>query len=110
MTTRLRSVNPVQLGLFMAVFYLLVGAVVALFMAPFMAMMASYSHQAGPMSFGFFGMVMMVIVYAIFGFIGGVIAAFIYNIVAGWTGGVEMTFVNVVHEVPPPGSAVMTAP
>lgn len=80
MTTRLRSVNPIQLGIFMAVFYLLVGAVVALFMAPFMAMMATYSHQPGPASFGFFGMVMMVIFYAVLGFIGGVISAFIYNI------------------------------
>lgn len=108
MTTRLRNVNPIQLGLFMAAFYLLVGAVVAVLMVPFMAMMSTFTHQAGPMGFGFFGIIMMTIVYAAVGFITGVISAFIYNIVAGFTGGVELTFVNVVHDVPP-GTAVVSA-
>lgn len=30
--------------------------------------------------------------YAILGFIAGIIFAFVYNLVAGWTGGIELTF------------------
>lgn len=108
MTTRLRRVNPIQLGLFMAVFYLLVGAIVAVLMVPFMAMIPAYTHHAGPMGFGFFGLIMMTIFYAVAGFITGIISAVIYNVVAGFTGGVELTFVNVIHEAAP-GAVVVTA-
>lgn len=41
-------------------------------------------------------MVFLPIIYAVVGFIGGVIAAFIYNLVAKWTGGVEFTTEEVV--------------
>lgn len=39
---------------------------------------------------GFAAVIIYPIIYAIIGFISGVIAAFLYNIVAGWVGGIEM--------------------
>ncbi len=33
--------------------------------------------------------IMMPVIYAVFGFIGGVIAAALYNLIAKWTGGFE---------------------
>lgn len=97
MTTRLRHVNPVQLGIFMAALYFLLGIIGALVMAPFMAMMATFTPQGMPhMGVGLGGMLMVIVFYTVLGFIAGVISAFIYNVVAGMTGGVEMTFVNVV--------------
>lgn len=41
---------------------------------------------------GVFAVIVMPIAYAIFGFIGGAIGAFLYNVVAGWVGGIEMKF------------------
>ncbi len=107
MTTRLRHVNPIQLGIFMAALYLLLGIIGALVMAPFMAMMSTLTPQGMPhMGFGFGGMLLVIVFYSALGFIAGVISAFIYNIVAGMTGGVEMTFVN---SVSPPASDTAVA-
>jgi hypothetical protein len=36
-------------------------------------------------------MVFLPIIYAVVGFIGGVIVGFIYNLTAKWTGGIEFT-------------------
>lgn len=36
--------------------------------------------------------VMLPLFYGILGFIGGIITAWLYNIVTGWTGGIEMEF------------------
>lgn len=47
--------------------------------------------QAIPAIFSGVFVIFLPIIYAVVGFIGGVIAAFIYNLVAKWTGGVEFT-------------------
>ena len=40
--------------------------------------------------FGVGAIVMMPIFYGILGFVGGGLAAVVYNLVAGWTGGIEL--------------------
>jgi hypothetical protein len=47
--------------------------------------------QALPAIFSGVFVIFLPVIYAVLGFIGGVIAAFIYNLVAKWTGGVEFT-------------------
>jgi membrane protease YdiL (CAAX protease family) len=47
--------------------------------------------QAIPAIFSGVFVIFLPIIYAVVGFIGGVIAGFIYNLVAKWTGGVEFT-------------------
>jgi len=47
--------------------------------------------QALPAIFSGVFVIFLPIIYAILGFIVGVITAFIYNLVAKWTGGVEFT-------------------
>jgi len=108
MVTRLRSINPVQLAIVSAVLYALVGILVALLFLAFSstmgAMMAAsgMSGTAGRAMFG--GGVVMVILIPIFeaiaGFIGGLIVGVLYNLVAGWTGGVEVTLENVATATP----------
>ena len=44
------------------------------------------------------------VMYGAFGFIFGVIGALIYNLVAGWTGGIEITLTDVVPPLPTQGS------
>lgn len=122
MKKRISYIDPVQLGKVLAVLY----ACLTLIFVPFvaLAMLAGVfsQHQnnlmpgAGNAVAGG-GMVVMVVFvvlvplfYGFIGFIVGIIAAFIYNLVAGWTGGVEFIVVDVAQslgEVGQPGRLPM---
>lgn len=39
---------------------------------------------------GLWSIIVFPIVYALIGFVGGAIGAFLYNLVAGWVGGIEV--------------------
>ncbi len=95
MPTRLKNINPVQCGIVLAVMYAFLGIVFVVLMAPFMALISTMgmNNQAGNpfSSFGFAGLLVFPIMYGVLGFISGLLSAFIYNLVAGWTGGVEIT-------------------
>jgi len=97
MKKRLTNINPLKLGITLAVIY---GVMSLIFVIPFIAIMslvgASNAHahapnQAMPVLFTGVFMIFLPVIYAVLGFIGGVIAAFIYNVVAKWTGGIEFT-------------------
>jgi hypothetical protein len=93
-TTRLRSINVVQLalmyGIICAVFGIIVGLLIAL---AFMAVPAAFA-QTGMTSLGPLSIILFPIIYAIvlfiYGFIAGLIIAALYNLVAGWIGGIEI--------------------
>ena len=59
------------------------------------AMMAAFPNAPGGLSLfvGVVAIIVVPIVYGIIGFIGGAIVAFLYNLVAGWIGGVEIELV-----------------
>lgn len=87
MKIRIRKISPFQAGKMLAVFY----ALFSLILIPILLLAAI----AGPDGSGGVSMVMaimMPLLYIVVGFIGGIIGAFIYNIVAGWIGGLEMEF------------------
>ena len=80
-------------GLLYAVIGLLVGACVSLVMMS----LGSFIPQDEAPAAGFIGMmfgagaiVILPIFYGVLGFIGGAIVAFAYNLIAGWTGGIEI--------------------
>lgn len=85
MTTikRLTRVTPLRAGIVSGILYGIGGLIAA----PFLMLAAIFGRDAG------FGgavlAIMLPIGYAVAGFIGGVIAAFLYNLVAKWTGGLE---------------------
>ena len=92
---RLTNIDPLKLGITLAVIY---GVMSLIFIIPFFLIMslvgaanARTGAQAMPVTFSGVFMIFLPIIYAIVGFIGGVIMAFVYNIVAKWTGGVEFT-------------------
>lgn len=101
MVTRFRSINPVQLGIVYAVMYGLLALVMALLMMPFFAIMSSIGGENAKNmpAIGLLGglaiLILAPIFYGVIGFIGGVIAALIYNLVASWTGGIEVTLTHV---------------
>jgi hypothetical protein len=96
MTKRLKRIAPLQLGKILGILY----ALGTLFFVPFIllfSMVASAAPQMegspampGILGMGIGLMVMAPIMYGIMGFIVGVIGAFLYNLVAGWVGGLEV--------------------
>lgn len=85
---RIRRMGVLQLAKISAVMYALITAVIFVpIMLFFMAVGAGAGAGAG--SVGFLGLLIAPILYGIGGFIAGAIGAFVYNLVAGWVGGME---------------------
>ena len=87
MKKRITHVSPLQQGIVLAVMY----GLLSLIAVPFIIIGMLLNHGG----FGAIFAIFLPIVYAIAGFIVGVITAFIYNLVACWTGGIELTLTDV---------------
>jgi hypothetical protein len=89
---RIKRFAPLQLGKMLAVLYGIMG----LFFVPFFLLIAVFSahlpaqQRVGMMAFGTGFALCMPIIYAVMGFLGGVIGGAIYNLIAGWIGGIEV--------------------
>jgi hypothetical protein len=93
-TTRLRSINPVHLGLILGITYALISLLFVLIAASFGTMMGGMMPGAlgmHPQGFGFGWLVFAPVLYFIAGFLSGLIGAAIFNLVASWIGGLEIT-------------------
>jgi hypothetical protein len=93
MKKRLTYISPLKLGIVLGIIY---GIMSLIFAVPFFlifSMIGAASARPGapalPVIFTGVFVIFLPIIYAVLGFIGGVIAAFIYNLVAKWTGGIE---------------------
>lgn len=81
------------MGIISAAFGLLAGLIFFAFGSLFGALLGSLSgHEGGGMAMagGFMGIILLPILYGVFGFIAGLIQAFIYNIAAGFVGGIRI--------------------
>jgi len=91
-TRRVKRIAPLQLGKMLALLYGIMGLI---FCPIFLIMSLVASHAPSPqrvgmMAFGTGFALMLPFLYAAMGFIGGVVSAFIYNIIAKWIGGIEV--------------------
>lgn len=84
MKRRIRRFDPLQTGKVLGALYALLGLV----FLPFFWLMKSMMPEGGGFLMGF-GLLMPV-VYGVFGLVFGAIGAMIYNVVAGFTGGLEL--------------------
>jgi len=97
-TTRIRRFGVLSVGKMMGMVYALIGLLVgAIFgvISLFGAALTSAFQEAGAPPFlgalfGFGAIIILPIFYGILGFLGGMLSAAIYNLVAGATGGIEM--------------------
>jgi hypothetical protein len=107
MNLTLKRIAPMQAGKMLAAFYGLISLIFVPFMLAFMAFGSLAARSQGgsapamPLMFGMgLGfMIMLPLLYAVMGFIGGVIGAWVYNLLAGWIGGFEFDF---EAKTPPP--------
>ena len=95
--SRLRSVNPVQLGLILGIVYAILAFLLVLLFLMFSHAFGSaifpYSPGWGAFgSMGMFSLLVFPIGYFVAGFVAGLIGAALFNLVAGWIGGLELTF------------------
>jgi uncharacterized oligopeptide transporter (OPT) family protein len=83
MKKRIVRVAPFQVGKVAAVLYGLLSIPLVLIMAAATAL----APASNPM--GWVMIIVLPVFYVVFGFIFTAIAAWVYNLVAGWTGGIE---------------------
>ena len=92
MTQHLRRVGVVQAAKMSGMLCFFIGAVIAgiMFLVSMVIPMSAWSGSAGMMGFGIGALVVLPVFYAVIGFVGGAIYAWLYNLVAGWVGGLEL--------------------
>ena len=83
MRKRITRFAPMQVAKVFAVLYALVSI-------PFAAI-AFFAGSMGGQGMPVWLVVVIPVIYLVFGFIFTAIAAWLYNLVAGWTGGIEYT-------------------
>jgi hypothetical protein len=102
MNFKLKRIAPLQAGKMLAALYGLLSLLVVPFMLAAVALgsfAAKGQGRAGalPLVFGAGFMICLPFIYALMGFIGGVVGAWVYNLLTKWVGGFEFEF-----EVPAP--------
>jgi hypothetical protein len=94
MKKQLTYIAPLKAGIVLGVLY----GILSLCIAPFFLLAAILGGKAGapaPAVFGVGFALILPVIYAVIGFIGGILAAAVYNLVARWTGGLEFEFRDV---------------
>ena len=100
MNVKLKRIAPLHAGKMLAAFYGLISLVFVPMILFFMAMGSLAARQQGgsappfPLMFGMgVGFIIVLpVIYAVMGFIFGVIGAWVYNLLAKWMGGFEFEF------------------
>ena len=98
MKKRISNVDVFQTGKVLAVLYFCIG----LIFVPILLLIALFGHGQS-FIVGVITAIFTPVLYAFIGFVGGLIVALIYNLVAGWTGGLEFTVTDVAPVAGLPG-------
>lgn len=92
MTKRIQRIAPLQLAKILGILFGLLGLVfLPIFLLMALAGMAAPDEQKfGVAAMGIGFAIFFPILYAVMGFISGLLGAFLYNVVAKWVGGIEI--------------------
>ncbi len=86
MRKQLTYIAPLRAGIVLGMLY----GILSLLIVPFLVLSFAFTARTGgafPAIFGIVFAVMAPILYGVLGFIGGLLAAALYNLIAKWTGG-----------------------
>lgn len=87
----LKSVGPMSVGKNLGTMYAIAGFVFGLIFSLVSLVGLGGSMHRGPgIFFGIGAVVILPVFYGLGGFVGGIIAAWIYNVISKWVGGIEM--------------------
>jgi len=98
MKKNLTRIAPLRAGIILGILY----GLFSLILVPFFLLFALVSAKTGTAAPAFMGVgfaIVLPVIYAFFGFIGGIIMAALYNLIAGWTGGFEFEVKDVAPTV-----------
>lgn len=92
-----KRVGVLSLAKIMTVVYAGIGVIAGIFMALISTMAGSGLSSHGAvggmgmgMGFGLGAIILFPILYGVLGFVGGIISAWLYNLAAGFIGGIEL--------------------
>ncbi len=86
MKRQLTYIAPLRAGIVLGLLY----GMLSLIVVPFILVASLFTLKAqssGAAVFGIGFVIALPVIYAVLGFVGGIIAAALYNLVAKWTGG-----------------------
>ena len=91
--TKLQKIGIISVAKFSGIYGLIIGLIAGIFIAGF-SMIGTTNPDLGALGFmfGIGAIIAFPIFYGISGFIGGIISAFLFNIIAKMAGGIEMHF------------------
>jgi len=89
---KINRIQPLSVGKLLGILYALIGFIAGIFISIISAVSATFSQGTGFMGalFGIGAVIILPIFYGVMGFVSGVIIAGLYNLVAGWVGGIEV--------------------
>jgi hypothetical protein len=91
-THRIKRFSILQTGKLLGILY----GFLALIMIPFILIPAILASSEGQFA-QFVPLLVMMILYPVMGFIGGIIGAAIYNLCAKWVGGLELELESITE-------------
>jgi ABC-type phosphate transport system permease subunit len=102
MTRRLKRIAPVKFGMVVGIIYGLISLIIVPFFLLFAglstlaALLGNHSNDSANTAGGIVGLIVgcifvvfIPVLYAVLGGLMGMLAAWLYNVVAGWIGGIE---------------------
>lgn len=88
-TYQIKSIDPIQLGKILGVLYFIIGAIVLVPLGLILSLAEAATGEFKGILSGF-TLVFIPFLYAFIGFVGGIILAFVYNLIVKMTGGIKL--------------------
>ncbi len=88
--TRIKKIGVMQAAKIQGLFGVILGLIFGLFVGILGSSFSYMMYGGNSGGFGFFAIIVLPIMYGIFGFIAGAIGALLYNLIAGWIGGLDI--------------------
>lgn len=92
----LKRITPISCGKTLGILYAMIGLVFGVLVSLFTVLGSAIGMAQGQQGaglgalFGIGAVILMPLLYGCLGFVGGILGAFLYNLTAGFSGGIEL--------------------